>query len=240
MTAYTADTSFLYFNVLALIIFLLFFSMLFAVLFLYFQSVLGKTRKQDLLFKEDAYNKAMALLDESRKEAQRIVEDTNKNTLQTLNEAGELSDSVKTALETQLKALSEKQMSYVEKITQSLISDFKNAVNAEKQQNIQKLEDVTEGISADIMHEVSDFKDILHKETVEKEQLVEKELKSTHDKIEDELEAYKAAKLKEIEDNIYTILSDISKKVIGKAINIEDQEEYILKILEDIKNSERN
>lgn len=240
MTAYTADTSFLYFNVLALIIFLLFFSMLFAVLFLYFQSVLGKTRKQDLLFKEDAYKKAMALLDDSRKEAQRLVADTNKNTLATLSDAGELSDSVKAALEAQLKALADKQLADLEKITQNLIADYKNAVTVEKQQNLQQLEHVTDDISAEILHEVSDFKDILHKETVEKEQQVEQELKTTHAKIEEELEAYKAAKLKEIEDNIYTILSDISKKVIGKAISIEDQEDYILKILEDIKNSERH
>lgn len=240
MTAYTADTSFLYFNVLALIIFLLFFSMLFAVLFLYFQSILGKTRKQDYLDKEEAYKKAMTLLDESRREAQKLVEETNKNTLQTLNDAGELSDSVKASLETQLKSLAEKQMAYLEKITQGFVSDYKDAVSVEKKQNLQRLEEVTSGISDEILHEVTDFKDILHKETVEKEALVESELRTTHKQIEDELVAYKATKIKEIENNIYDILSDISKKVLGKAITVEDQEEYILKILEDVKNSERH
>ena len=231
----TADVSSVYFTALVLIVFLLFFSMLLFVVFLYFHGFVGRSKKEEAFVKEENYNKALKLLEDARLRSLELLDTSSKEAAATLSKAQMLDADAKQQLESQLAALATKQFNTLDELSKALFSEYKRQVEEEKRKNIETLSNVSHDIENELVNEVKDFKNLLQKETIEKEKEVETRINADYSTIEKEMNEYRQRKLAKIDENIYEILADLSKQILGKALNLEDHQNLVLKILEDIK-----
>ena len=115
------------------------------------------------------------------------------------------------------------------------MADYKNTLETLKINNLKLLQSIINDIKTQAQTNVEDFKEILEKETVKSQQLVGEKIDEEYQTLHKELEIYKAKRLKQIDDSVYEILQNVSKKVLGKSIKLNDQEELVLDSLAEAK-----
>jgi F0F1-type ATP synthase membrane subunit b/b' len=83
--------------------------------------------------------------------------------------------------------------------------------------------------------ELSRFKSELENKIVTIEEAAEKVLAQEYDELKVELENYKASKIAQIDATARETLIDVTKKVLGKSIDLRSHEELLIKSLEEAK-----
>lgn len=152
-------------------------------------------------------------------EANRLVEEARKRSIAIISDSTDITNATK------------------DKIKKALDASSKELLEEYKKQTTSTLNMATRRIEKDLMEEVEDFKTTLHRETVGSQEEVEKKIGAEYNKIKIELEQYKKEQMKNIEENVYEILHDLSKTVLGKALNMEEHQELVIKSLEEAKRS---
>lgn len=85
------------------------------------------------------------------------------------------------------------------------------------------------------MVELARFKKELEEKIVIVEGAAEKVLAEEYDEIKAEIERYKASKIAQIDFTAREVLTDVTKKVLGKSIDLRAHEDLVIKSLEDAK-----
>ncbi len=83
--------------------------------------------------------------------------------------------------------------------------------------------------------ELARFKKELEEKIVNIEGAAQKVLEDEYDEVKQEIERYKASKIAQIDRTAHEILIDVTKKVLGKSIDLRAHEELIIAALEDAK-----
>lgn len=83
--------------------------------------------------------------------------------------------------------------------------------------------------------EMARFKKELEEKIVTVEGAAEKVLASEYDEIKAEIERYKASKIAQINSTAREVLIDVTKKVLGKSIDLRAHEDLVIQSLEDAK-----
>jgi hypothetical protein len=157
-------------------------------------------------------------------DAQEIIRKANYRALQILENSNIFS-----------KGLRKEMKESVDKLSSTLLDTYKQTIEEEKNRNIKTIEDVSYQVRQELVKEINDFKEILHKETVDSQEMVEGELKTEYDKVKQELDLYKKAELKKIDAKIYEIVVKTTKECVGKTLDVQSHQEIILQCLEDCK-----
>jgi len=157
-------------------------------------------------------------------EVQEIIRNANYKALQILENSNIFSKSLRKEMKESLDKLSYK-----------LLCTYKEAIEEEKTRNIKAIEDASSQVRQELVKEINDFKEILHKETAGSWESVESELKTEYDKIKQELNLYKEAELKKIDAKIYEIVVKATKECVGKTLDTQSNQDIIIQCLEDSK-----
>lgn len=83
--------------------------------------------------------------------------------------------------------------------------------------------------------EMARFKKELEEKIVTVEGAAEKVLAAEYDEIKAEIERYKASKVAQIDSTAREVLIDVTKKVLGKSIDLRAHEDLVIQSLEDAK-----
>jgi F0F1-type ATP synthase membrane subunit b/b' len=83
--------------------------------------------------------------------------------------------------------------------------------------------------------EVSRFKEELEKRVLVTEDAAERVLDAEFDEVKKEVQSYKQAKISQIDSQAKEVLIDVTKKVLGKSIDLRAHEDLVIKSLEDAK-----
>jgi F0F1-type ATP synthase membrane subunit b/b' len=83
--------------------------------------------------------------------------------------------------------------------------------------------------------ELTRFKKELEEKIVLMEGAAEKVLAEEYDEIKSDIEKYKASKIAQIDSTAHDILIDVTKKVVGKSIDLRAHEDLVIHALEDAK-----
>jgi len=149
----------------------------------------------------------------ARHRASRIIEEARDKALRVLQEV-------------QLDATQEKELlkTGLNHVTEIQLSNYNS-----------KLQTITKDIEDDIRKEASEFKRALEMETVGAEKAVAARIEEDYTKAKQEVEAYKAAKLARVDENITQMLKAVSLEVVGKSLSFENHAELVTKCLEEAK-----
>ena len=89
----------------------------------------------------------------------------------------------------------------------------------------------------EVLKEVSgDFKEKMSLELAFLRESLENSLKDSQQKLSEELNHYKQERKKMLDREVHDVVQRVAKAIIGKSLNLEDNSEYIFKVLEEAKN----
>jgi vacuolar-type H+-ATPase subunit H len=185
--------------------------------------------------KQKAYDEATRVVDDARRRAMKIVADATTRAQTSLAAVEKLSVESKNMVSTELNNLVKNQADTLRSASQDLVKFYKDTLTKQKAESTHVLEEATHSIEEELKHEVDEFKEVLRKETVGTQKEVEAKIQAEYTKIEKELTAYKTRQLQMIDETIYDILHDVSKRVFGEALSMEDHQELVIKALVEAK-----
>jgi predicted small metal-binding protein len=157
-------------------------------------------------------------------DAQDIIRKANYRALQILEGSNIFSKSLR------------KDMKHsVDQLSQTLLDTYKQVIEEEKERNIKTIEDVSGQVRQELVKEIYDFKEALHKETIGSKEMIDAKISSEYEKIQRELAMYKDSEMKKIDAKIYEIVVKAVKDAVGKTIDAQEHQDIILQSLQNSK-----
>ncbi|OGV92497.1 hypothetical protein A3B57_01685 [Microgenomates group bacterium RIFCSPLOWO2_01_FULL_47_10] len=172
----------------------------------------------------DKVSGATELVDSARRKSLKLVQEANSKAQVILAQAGDISEESKTNIDRALQELATKQ------------EDILNQTSIElKDIGLHTIENAAKEIEKGVLAEVSQFEDIVHKETVESEKLVEEKVNKDYQKVKEEIQKYRDEEMAKIDQSVFNILKDVSTQVLGHALSMEGHRDLVLEALEEAK-----
>lgn len=235
MTALNFDTPFLYFISLIVVFVFLFFSLILIIFSLFFKASTKKLHKENQLVKEEAYQKALAILEEAQKKSLEIIGNADDHAKYAIDQINNFSVAAKSMLEEEVKNVSQKELNEIQNVSATVINTYKQDLEKEASATLKVLDSVAKNVETALNSQVKTFEDTLRQETVDSEKIVTLKLAEEYEKIDKELVQYREAKIKKIDENIYLIVNKMVKGILKKSIRLEDQHDMILNLLNESK-----
>ena len=195
-----------------------------------------REQRYDELFK-GMDEKAVDLLENARKKSADIIEEATQKAQQIITQSQSLNNSSRKMLDEALETLIKQQTSHFEKASQDFLQVYKKELNFLRENTVEIAKTTSKAIEADTLKEVDDYEQILQKETIGSQKIVEEKIEEDYAKTQKEVSAYKVEMLKKIDEEIYAILESVSKEAIGKSIPLAQHEQLIIDALEKAKKS---
>ncbi|MFH1648227.1 MAG: hypothetical protein ABIA11_00665, partial [Patescibacteria group bacterium] len=126
-----------------------------------------------------------------------------------------------------------RQEDYLKKSIEELLITFKSAVEKGSEENIRTLVQTTETLKKEALSDITEFKEMLEEETMGAKEELEDKVKADYAQVEAEIDTYRQKKLKELNNKVLDILSNIYLEVIGKELDQPKYEEMVLKLLDE-------
>lgn len=185
---------------------------------------LRKVEKEKEELEKHSGTRAEHLVERARDKAHDILEDANAKAGTTLTQALVFTDHESHLLQEELVKTSEE-----------IKSHYKMLMEQIKKDTINTFQNVSKGIEQESLAELDDFKKMLQEETVAAQKIIGQKLEQEYEGMRGELQTYKASELQKIDQSIYKLLRTVSEMVIGKALNLEEQQKLVLDSLEKAK-----
>ncbi|HBC72540.1 MAG: hypothetical protein UX91_C0003G0089 [Candidatus Amesbacteria bacterium GW2011_GWB1_47_19] len=151
--------------------------------------------------------------DKARLKADRIIDDARDKAMSILRDITSDAEINKKEIESRLGEASDQQL-----------KEYK-----------EKLHTISKDIEVEIVRDSEEFKKALEMETVGIQRAAARRYEEEMAHTEEEIEAYKAGKMKETEERIPGIVKQVSLQVLGKAISPQEHGELIKQALEEAK-----
>lgn len=208
---------------------------IFALLYVRALNKLNSAKIEEEQLKEKMSQKSTTLLESARDRAFELIKDATIKAKDILSETKIYEDKSKQVLNFQLEEASKKQVQALEKASLDILKDYKEDLERLRADNINIVKNISKDIERDVLNEFKDFKEILRRETVASQRVIEEKLEEDYKAVDEEINTYKQQKLKEVDDSIYDALARISEMVLGKAIDSNTHQELILDALNKAK-----
>ncbi len=170
------------------------------------------------------YEEASDILETARKQAFGLVQDANIDAGKILEDANIVSQGMSDNLSSRISGVAKEQSDFISESSDNLLKVYRKAMLEASKGNLDSINKLSEDFKDELSDEVSQFRKSMETAALE-----------SHKTIEKELEEYKAMRIKDIDRAVYKAIQDASFKIIGKALSLEDQEEFIVRSLEEAK-----
>lgn len=135
----------------------------------------------------------------------------------------------------QISKLSAEHFENYNETSKQFIQKFNSEIDSEGQKNLRALEDLSLQMRNKLSTEIETITDSLTQKTIAAESLLEQRIAAEYQKAEKEISYYKELKVKKLDTSIYELLQDVSMKIFGKTLNIQDHQDLVMKALEEAK-----
>ena len=182
---------------------------------------------------EGAYQDALKILDKARADSLRIMSRAQSKAQTLMDNTYSLTDVAKKELDARIGDVYKRQEDYLKKSIEELLITFKSAVEKGSEENIRTLVQTTETLKKEALSDITEFKEMLEEETMGAKEELEEKVKADYAQVEAEIDTYRQEKLKELNNKVLDILSNVYLEVIGKELDQPKYEEMVLKLLDD-------
>ena len=166
---------------------------------------------------------------------QEIISTANKKASEIIAQATQVSqDSVKT-FENSVSTMLQNQKANIQKESEEISRKHEDEINELNNNIIKLLTNVYKDIESATRADFENYKAVIQKQTFEAEKVAQARMQEEYEKLEKEIAIKKQQRLTQLEENIYKILNNISKDVIGKSLDLTAHEELIIKSMEKAK-----
>lgn len=196
---------------------------------------LSDSEKERDLLSLQMQEKTSAVLDEARHRAIGIIKDANAKAQSIISSSAELDEQSKQTLATKLEQLSKEESEQFGKSSEDISKMYEAMLQKLREEHLNLLKNMANDIEKQAVSEIDEFKSLLEKDTVSTQKELQEKIDTEYLAIRSELAKYKAARIKKIDDTIYEVLETVSLEIIGKSINLEDQQKLVMDALTEAK-----
>lgn len=162
-----------------------------------------------------------------------IIEAAQKKAEEIISQAQNIQDSSTADLEKAVQNLEKNEEEELSEKSEDALKVFGEKIDQINATNTAAFNTTSEDIKKTINLHFEELKKLLSEQTVESQKHAEEKVKEEYDALETELDAYKKSQMEKIDQNIYQILLNVSKTVLGKKIDTKENEDVIIKALEE-------
>lgn len=181
--------------------------------------------------KNRAYDDAMKIMDDARLRSLKILEESQNKASKSIEHVTEITKEQREDLEKKFDVLYQKQAKILEELGQDYIQTYKNALSKERMESLQVIDQASVVLKNELFSGIKEMTDTVRKETMEKQNLVEKKIQDEYAKVEEEVKEYKRKKIDELNTRIFDVVADVAEVVLGRAIDQRSHEKIISETL---------
>ncbi len=200
--------------------------------------ILSKLKKREVdeaVIKSRAYHKALDVLESSQKKSLKIYSDSQRKAKDIIQKAYNIKTATQKETDELFEGFLKNRTSNLEKYLSVSLKEFKKVLDEGTLKNVQTLEDMSDILKKEMLSGVDSLTDAVKKETFESQRLLDTKVEQKYHDVESELSQYKSTKLKEIDQNLSSIILEVSANTLGKSMSLKDHQDYIMKILDEEK-----
>ena len=144
-------------------------------------------------------------------------------------------DQIRSSFEERLAKLSESQQQAFTQDTAGFLEVYKKDLAGVQEEQLRTMRMVLKSMEEAALTELRNFKTLVANETSAAQKVVEKKIEDDYIKLKGELETYRRAQMGQIDEKIYQLVAAVSKRVLGKAISLQEHQTLVMEALEDAK-----
>jgi F0F1-type ATP synthase membrane subunit b/b' len=164
-----------------------------------------------------------------------IIAVANKRASEIILQASKTHQDTAATFDESLSSLVENQKEVLRNKVDEISKKSENEINELDNNIILLLTNIYKDIELTTQQDLEKYKEALRQQTFEAQQMAEKRMQEEYQKLEKEIEERKQERLASLENNIYKILTNVSKDIIGRSLDFSSQQDLILKALSDAK-----
>ena len=172
---------------------------------------------------------------EAKLKAEKKLEEASKVSEQIIQEARIKASEIIKKTETFSRETKDAMIAELGKVSTEYIGSYKQALNEAKTETVSVLAGVSKDLKSKALSEVETFKGSLQAEIKSSQEALRQAVNAGYQKIEGEIDKYRKVRLQQVDVAIFEILREVSQRVIGKALTLEEHEELVIKSLEEAK-----
>lgn len=204
-------------------------------LFLYCGYKLRETNYKLNSVKNEEKNRWKDLELQAQKDYQKIIETANDKAQDIIFQAAQIQHESTTKFDNFVAQMLENQKTALNTTSSTLSKKHDEEISGLNNQILNLLTNVYKDIELSAKSDLEQYKKLLHQQTFDAERIAQKRIQEEYAKLEKEIQQRKEERFKELDDNIYKVLSKVSKDIIGKSIDTYNQQDLILKSLDQAK-----
>ena len=204
-------------------------------LFLYTFVSLKHKNKKIKEIKNQEEKRWRELESKAQKDYQEVLETANKKAQDIILQANHIRDESTADFQKAVDAMLSNQKEVLELTSLSIARKYEEEINRINKENIQTLQNIYKDIETSTKSDFTKYKEFIQQQTFDAEKIAKERIEEEYKKLENEINLRKEKELKKLNDDIYTILLNISKEVVGKSMNFSDHQDLIIDALERAK-----
>ncbi|MFA6982049.1 MAG: hypothetical protein WC243_03450 [Patescibacteria group bacterium] len=218
---------------------IIFLSLLF--FFLFLLNIYVLERVSSLIYKKrieshgETQEQAVALLEDARRQAFEIISEANMKAQDILNKTGSVSSESSAVLKREVEVLHNKHVDFLEGLSKDTISAYQKVTEEEKNKGIEAIGETVSSVEDVASEAITALKTEIDTQRKSYEEFFGENMRKEIDSVRKELDAYRDKKFMEINEQAKSVLKDISKEVLGRALPVEDQEKLVMEALDKAK-----
>jgi hypothetical protein len=177
-----------------------------------------RAREQELAKREGKVDADYhQIIDNALARERKILEDATSEAKRIITGAQYISDASKQAVATSLDAIVKQIQNQTQELASEFMKSYKASLEQISTQSLSNVSNITKGLEGDLQTQIKLFHEKMLPE------------------LEKELEEYKQARLKQIEDTVNRVIEEVSQEVLNKSMNVQDHENLVIQSLEKAK-----
>lgn len=180
-----------------------------------------------------SYFAMLKRLSSYEKRENEIIETAQKEAEDIITQAKHIHKASEKTLSEAADELEQHEEQELAQISEDSIRSIEEKIEQINANNVAALSANSEDIKKSLNLHFEELRDLLGQQTVAAQNQAEAKVKEEYDAMEAELAVYKKSQIEKIDQNIYQILINVSKDVLGKKIDPKENEEVIIKALEE-------
>lgn len=178
---------------------------------------------------------AEEIIKRANDQASQIIGEARNKAIEVLRSTELISHDSKEKLEKSIQTFLQQEVEHLGQTSDKLVQAYQDAGQEAKQDYLKTLETVSLAVTKDGHEVLARFREEAAEKLKRYRQAMEEQFEEGKAGAQKDIEKYKQEALGKVENSIYDLLLVISKKVLGKALHLEEQQEIVARALEEAK-----
>ncbi len=193
-----------------------------------------KSRKQTFQREQGTLQKASQVLEEAGMTAEELLNQAQEKSKELLDRTINTDDKLNTAIQQIYSSELESLRQDLAAIHQEVLKNYSQSIQAVQTGELHQMKDLESVLEDQTAKLLTEIKTKVEADLTAYTEKYQKEIETTNLALRDTLENYQKHQIERAKEQIFTIISDISRETIGRSLTLTDQRELVLRSFDNL------